>query len=280
VRAGLVHPVDRASTQVLRARARQGIAFLPDIPLGWPRESAVILDNPTVLPLAERYDAARIALAWLARWFDNVMLILGPASRQHLVESIAVGGIELDDDASFPSQLWLRAIAYRRARRWGGRGTVETMASEGTNGSTAREVATAVMTIGVLARRSGVSVKTLRDYEDLGFIYTVGRSAGNYRLFGEEALWCVAVIGTLRELGLTLTEIRELTSIYLGRSAEPIGPRLARTLRAVRARTEARIEELKVLLCRITEYETAHPEELSGRADFREHDPRFGKKGP
>jgi DNA-binding transcriptional MerR regulator len=146
-------------------------------------------------------------------------------------------------------------------------------------GSAAREVPTAAMTIGVLARRSGVSVKTLREYEDLGFIYTVGRSAGNYRLFGDEALWCVAVIGTLRELGLTLAEIRELTSIYLGRSGDPIGPRLARTLRAVRARTEARIEELKALLSRITEYETAHAEELSGRADFREHDPRSGKKG-
>jgi len=154
------------------------------------------------------------------------------------------------------------------------------MASDGTKGSTAPEVPTAVMTIGVLARRSGVSVKTLREYEALGFIYTVGRSAGNYRLFGEEALWCVAVIGALRKLGLTLAEIRELTSIYLGRSDDPIGPRLAKTLRAVRARTEVRIEELTVLLSRITEYETAHAEELSGRADFRDHDPRFGKIGP
>ena len=51
-----------------------------------------------------------------------------------------------------------------------------------------------VMTIGTLARRTGVPVKTLREYEDLGLIYTVGRSAGNYRLFGEEALWCVGVV--------------------------------------------------------------------------------------
>jgi MerR family transcriptional regulator, copper efflux regulator len=104
------------------------------------------------------------------------------------------------------------------------------------------------MTIGVLARRTGVPVKTLREYEDLGFIYTVGRSAGNYRLFGEEALWCVAVVGTLRGLGLTLSEIRELTAIYLQRTDEPIGPRLAQILRAVRARTQARIGELQTLL--------------------------------
>jgi DNA-binding transcriptional MerR regulator len=132
------------------------------------------------------------------------------------------------------------------------------------------------MTIGVLARRSGVPVKTLREYEDLGFIYTVGRSAGNYRLFGEEALWCVAVVGSLRALGLTLAEIRELTSMYLGRSDDPIGPQLAKTLRKVRARTQSRISELKALLSRITEYETEHADELSGQADFRDHDPRSG----
>jgi MerR family copper efflux transcriptional regulator len=54
------------------------------------------------------------------------------------------------------------------------------------------------MTIGALSRRTGVPVKALREYEDLGLIYTVGRSAGNYRLFSEEALWCLGVIGTLR----------------------------------------------------------------------------------
>jgi MerR family transcriptional regulator, copper efflux regulator len=137
-----------------------------------------------------------------------------------------------------------------------------------------------VMTIGTLARRTGVPVKTLREYEDLGFIYTVGRSAGNYRLFGEEALWCVAVVGTLRGLGLTLVEIQELTAIYLGRGDEPIGPRLAQILTAVRDRSELRIAELQAILQRITDYEADHADELSGRADFHAQDPRFGHRGP
>lgn len=50
-----------------------------------------------------------------------------------------------------------------------------------------REVDRVVMTIGGLSRQTGVPVKTLREYEDLGLIYTVGRSAGNYRLFDAEA---------------------------------------------------------------------------------------------
>gem|GEM_PF-4599269 len=59
------------------------------------------------------------------------------------------------------------------------------------------------MTIGSLSRRTGVPVKALRLYEDLGLIYTVGRSEGNFRQFGEESLWCVAVVGR-RALGLTI----------------------------------------------------------------------------
>jgi MerR family transcriptional regulator, copper efflux regulator len=44
---------------------------------------------------------------------------------------------------------------------------------------------TNAMTIGQLSRRTGVPIKVLREYERLGFVYTLGRSAGNYRLFGE-----------------------------------------------------------------------------------------------
>jgi MerR family copper efflux transcriptional regulator len=135
------------------------------------------------------------------------------------------------------------------------------------------------MTIGTLSRRTGVPVKTLRDYEDLGFIYTVGRSAGNYRLFGEEALWCVGVVGTLRGLGLTLAEIQDLTAKYLTRTDEPIGPQLAHVLQAVRERSQARIAELEALLQRIADYEASHQDELCGRADFRAGDPRFSGQG-
>jgi len=38
--------------------------------------------------------------------------------------------------------------------------------------------------------------------------------------------------------------------------------------------------ELQALLARISEYETSHADELSGRTDFRTHDPRFGEHRP
>jgi hypothetical protein len=57
------------------------------------------------------------------------------------------------------------------------------------------------MTIGQLSRRTGVPIKALREYEQLGLIYTLGRSESNYRLFDEEALWCVQVIRTCAHSG-------------------------------------------------------------------------------
>lgn len=130
------------------------------------------------------------------------------------------------------------------------------------------------MTIGVLSRRTGVSVKALREYEDLGLIYTVGRSQGNYRLFGEEALWCVETVKGLRRLGLTVAEIQDLAGVYLTRSDEPMGPRLAAVLTAVRQRTEERIAESMELLRRLDQFESERAGELSGDVTLRMEDPR------
>lgn len=131
------------------------------------------------------------------------------------------------------------------------------------------------MTIGELSRRTGVSVKVLRRYDSAGLLYSAGRSAANYRLFRESALWCVEVITGLRNLGLTVGEVRELASVYLGEPGEPIGPHLARRLLAVRDRIEGRMGELTELRRRIDQFETANRAALAGRpgAEFPDRDP-------
>jgi DNA-binding transcriptional MerR regulator len=117
------------------------------------------------------------------------------------------------------------------------------------------------MTVGELSRRTGVPVKTLRQYADWGLVYTVGRSRSGYRLFDSEALWCVDMIGRLRALGLSLAEIRELTNLYL-EGSEAFGPHLAERLHISRGRLTARIEELRQTLRRIDEFEAAYSDEL------------------
>lgn len=119
-----------------------------------------------------------------------------------------------------------------------------------------------LMTVGDLSRRTGVPVKTLRQYTDWGLIYTVGRSATNYRLFDADALWCVQLIGQMRGLGLTVAEIRELTT-----ADAPIGPRLAELLHQSRARLTRRVAELQQTLGRIDDFEAFHCTELAGQGD-------------
>lgn len=118
-----------------------------------------------------------------------------------------------------------------------------------------------LMTVGELSRRTGVPVKNLREYADLGLIYTVGRSPSNYRLFDTDALWCVRWIGELRAVGLTIAEIRGLTRAHGDRS---FGPLLAERLSAARQRLNIRVDALRQTLRRLDAFEAAHPEVLAG----------------
>ncbi|WP_216905365.1 heavy metal-responsive transcriptional regulator [Synechococcus sp. CCY 0621] len=70
------------------------------------------------------------------------------------------------------------------------------------------------MKIGVLAGRSGLPVKTLRFYEDLGLLPAIGRSEGGYRLFAEESLRRLEFIRRLKTLGLSLEEIQGCLAVH------------------------------------------------------------------
>ncbi|MEU1921106.1 MerR family transcriptional regulator [Streptomyces albogriseolus] len=122
------------------------------------------------------------------------------------------------------------------------------------------------MTVGELSRRTGVPVKTLREYTDLGLIYTLGRSPANYRLYTADALWCVRFIGELRGLGLTVAEIREPTTAYLDGPPGPVGSHLAELLHRSRERLRQRIAAQQQILDRIEKFQAEH------RADLAEGD--------
>jgi MerR family transcriptional regulator, copper efflux regulator len=122
-----------------------------------------------------------------------------------------------------------------------------------------------LMTVGQLARRTGLSVKAIRQYEALGLIYSAGRSEGNYRLFDESALWCAQVISTLRSLGLTIKQIDQLGRAYLSEPDEPIGPRVAELLDQAEQRIDDRIAELTAVRGRIREFRAEHSAALAGR---------------
>ncbi|MFD8974586.1 MULTISPECIES: MerR family transcriptional regulator [unclassified Streptomyces] len=64
--------------------------------------------------------------------------------------------------------------------------------------------------IGELARRTGLTVKTIRFYSDRGIVAPTDRSPAGYRLYNIDAVARLDLVRTLRELGLDLPTIRKV----------------------------------------------------------------------
>ncbi len=68
--------------------------------------------------------------------------------------------------------------------------------------------------IGDVAARSGLSVKTVRYYEEIGLLApTVERSDSGYRLFAPSVINRLAFVKRAQSLGLSLSEIRDILNI-------------------------------------------------------------------
>lgn len=63
------------------------------------------------------------------------------------------------------------------------------------------------LTIGQLARRTGLAVRTLRFWSDEGAVPPVSRSPSGYRLYDAASVARVELVRTLRELGLGLDDV-------------------------------------------------------------------------
>lgn len=70
------------------------------------------------------------------------------------------------------------------------------------------------LTIGQLARGAGVKVSTIRVYERHGLLPEPERSNSGYRHYASEDLDRLVFIRRAKELGFTLSEIRELLHLF------------------------------------------------------------------
>ena len=80
-----------------------------------------------------------------------------------------------------------------------------------------------MMTVSALARLCGLSRSTLLYYESQGLLRRPPRTSGNYRAYGEQDLQRVQQIGLLRNVGLSVREIRALLDRPGGGAAGKIG---------------------------------------------------------
>lgn len=93
------------------------------------------------------------------------------------------------------------------------------------------------MRIGQLAAASGVSIRTLRHYDQLGLLSPAERGANGYRLYGEAEVERLYRIRALRALGLSLAEVGSALSSW--DEPEELAALVDRQLAEVRSRRAA-----------------------------------------
>lgn len=67
-----------------------------------------------------------------------------------------------------------------------------------------------LLKIGDVAKLTGITLRTLRYYEELELIEPENRTKGNFRLYSPQVIQRVQFINSLKKLDFTLEEIREI----------------------------------------------------------------------
>jgi MerR family redox-sensitive transcriptional activator SoxR len=107
-----------------------------------------------------------------------------------------------------------------------------------------------VLTIGEVAKRSGVPHTALRFYEERGLIHSE-RTTGNQRKYARAVLRRLAFIRTAQRVGLSLEEIHEaLATLPAGRT--PTKADWSRLSNIWRSELDARIDAMQRLRDRLT----------------------------
>ncbi len=109
------------------------------------------------------------------------------------------------------------------------------------------------LTVGQLARATGVPAKTIRFYEQVGVLPVAERSASRYRQYSRRDVDRLVFVRRARALGLSLPKLKILTGEFRGAKCTIIRPRL-QTLVAEQLRTvRHQIVEFQALERRLSE---------------------------
>ncbi len=89
---------------------------------------------------------------------------------------------------------------------------------------TAKTSSTNTMHIGELAERTGLSLRTIRHYDDVGLLPATARTDGGFRVFSEDDFERLMVIKQMKPLGFSLEEMAEILRLLAApESAAPEG---------------------------------------------------------
>ncbi len=100
------------------------------------------------------------------------------------------------------------------------------------------------MQIGEASKATGVSAKMIRHYESIGLIPEADRRDSNYRDYGAEDVHRLGFIRRARDLGFSVTQIRDLLRLWADRR---------RSSRDVKALTLSHINALDAKIAELEE---------------------------
>lgn len=100
------------------------------------------------------------------------------------------------------------------------------------------------MTIGELAKASGVSAKLIRHYESIGLIPKAARTESGYRFYKESDIQFLKFIKRARKLGFSMQEIKKLIGLWRNKS---------RASKEVKTLAQKHIEDLEVKILEMQE---------------------------
>lgn len=108
------------------------------------------------------------------------------------------------------------------------------------------EVETKLHQIGAVADRVGLSLRTIRHYDELGIVRPSGRSPGGFRLYTDSDIERLLYVKAMKPLKFSLEEAAELLALHDAIAADaPVTAEQAAYLRAAAVRAHERCRTLE-----------------------------------
>jgi len=106
------------------------------------------------------------------------------------------------------------------------------------------------MHIGELAEKTGLSLRTIRHYDEIGLVHASGRTEGGFRLYTEDDYKRLILIRRMKPLGFSLEEMTELLRVIdlLADDAQRAGDEVRAELDAFIAQAVERRQALQAQL--------------------------------
>lgn len=101
------------------------------------------------------------------------------------------------------------------------------------------------MQIGELAERTGLSIRTLRHYDEIGLLRPSARTDGGFRLYTADDESRLLLIRRMKPLGYSLEQMGELLAVVDGLEARPDDADLRARFAGIRDEALQRREDLR-----------------------------------